>query len=312
VGTSRRRLLYDSEHGAGVIAFCTSFRARALANDWAYHTWLLERVVHSMLSQARGETQVVVGCHDVPDSPLRSDSRVHFLPIAAQIPERNFDDMVTDKVLKLSAAAQWVVARGEADYVAFNDADDLVSDRIGAFVDANPGANGWYTTSQRFYTYGGRLMRLQQINGGAAGPCVIVRRDLLTFATPPFQGAWVDLVRAGGEERYLECLSRHRREVCELAAVGLGYYRGFMAARGQPLAALPFAANVVINHKDSMSTAGGQHGFPLMSSLGSLKRSIRWLPSLRLATASVRDEFHIPATGEIPDAYRGGASVFWR
>ena len=48
------------------IAFCTSFRARALANDWPYHTWLLERVVHSMLSQTRGEAQVVVGCHDIP------------------------------------------------------------------------------------------------------------------------------------------------------------------------------------------------------------------------------------------------------
>ncbi len=295
-----------------MIAFCTSFRARALASDWAYHTWLLERVVHSMLSQTRGDAQVVVGCHDIPDSPLRNDPRVHFLPIEARIPARDFDDMVSDKVLKLSAAARWVVARGEADYIAFNDADDLVSDRIGAFVEANPGGNGWCTTSQRFYTYGGRLMRLQRIGGGAAGPCVIVRRDLLTFGTPPFSGPWVDLVRDGGEDRYLEYLSRHRREVCELAAVGLGHYRGFMAARGQPLAPLPFAANVVINHKDSMSTAGSRHGFPLISTLGSLKRSLKWLPSLRPATASVRSEFHIPTTSEIPHAYRGGASVFWR
>ncbi len=294
------------------IAFCTSFRARALANDWAYHTWLLERVAQSMLSQTRGEAQVVVGCHDIPDSPLRNDPRVHFLPIDAQIPDRNFDDMVADKVLKLSAAARWVLARGEADYIAFNDADDLVSDRIGAFVEANPGGNGWYTTSQRFYTYGGHLMRLQRIGGGAAGPCVMVRRDLLSFASPPFGGPWVDLVRGGGEDRYLECLSRHRREVCELAAVGLGHYRAFMAARGQPLAPLPFAANVVINHKDSVSTTGSMHGYQRLSSLRSLRRSLKWVPSLRLATPSVRDEFHIPATREIPAAYRGGASVFWR
>ncbi len=295
-----------------MIAFCTSFRARALANDWPYHTWLLERVVHSMLSQTRGDAQVVVGCHDVPDSLLRDDPRVHFLPIDAQIPDRNFDDMVADKVLKLSAGARWVLERGEADFIAFNDADDLVSDRIGAFVEAHPGGNGWYTTSQRFYTYGGRLMRLQQIAGGAAGPCVIVRRDLLTFGTPPFSGRWVDLVRDGGEEHYLAGLSRHRREVCELAAVGLGHYRAFTAAQGNALAPQPFAANVVINHKDSVSTTGGTHGYQVISSLGSLKRSLRWLPSLRLATPAVRQEFHIPATREIPTAYRGGASVFWR
>lgn len=296
-----------------MIAFCTSFRARALANDWAYHVWLLERVVHSMLAQTRGEVQVVIACHDVPESrPLHDDPRVAFLPIDAEIPRRDFDDMIADKVLKLSAGARWVAARGEADYVAFNDADDLVSDRIGEFVAAHPGGSGWYTTSQRFYTYGGRLMRLQRIGGGAAGPCVIVRRDLLTFGRPPFSGAWFDLVHGGGEDRYLEFLSRHRREVCELAAVGLGHYRAFMAAQGHPLAPLPFAANVVINHKDSMSTTGGTHGYQLLSSLGSLKRSLRWLPSLRLATPAVRGEFHIPTAREIPDAYRGGASVFWR
>ncbi len=296
-----------------MIAFCTSFRARALANDWPYHIWLLERVVHSMLAQTRGEVQVVVGCHDVPESPaLRADPRVTFLPIDAQIPHRNFDDMVADKVLKLSASARSVISRGEADYVAFNDADDLVSDRIGEFVEANRGGNGWYATSQRFYTYGGRLMRLQKIGGGAAGPCVVVRRDLLTFGHPPFSGPWFDLVHGGGEDRYLECLSRHRREVCELAAAGLGHYRAFMSAIGHPLAPLPFAANVVINHKDSVSTTGSTHGYQLMSSLGSLKRSLRWMPSLRLATPAVRQEFHIPATREIPDTYRGGASVFWR
>lgn len=296
-----------------MIAFCTSFRARALANDWSYHIWLLERVVRSMLAQTRGEAQVVVACHDVPESPvLRDDPRVTFLPIDAELPRRDFDEMVTDKVLKLSAAARWVMSQGRADYVAFNDADDLVSHRIGEFVDAHRGGNGWYTTSQRFYTYGGRLMRLQKIAGGAAGPCVIVRRDLLTFGSPPFKGPWFDLVKAGGEDRYLECLSRHQREVCELAAVGLGYYRAFMTALGQPLAPLPFPANVVINHKDSMSTAGSTHGYQLMSSLGSLKRSLKWVPSLRLATPALREEFHIPATREVPDPYRGGASVFWR
>lgn len=296
-----------------MIAFCTSLRAKALANDWSYHTWLLERVVHSMLAQTRGDVHVVVACHDVPESPeWRDDPRVTFLPIDADMPVRNFDDMVTDKVLKLSAAARWVIEHGAADYVVFNDADDLVSDRLGEFVEANRGSNGWYTTSQRFYTYGGRLMRLQKIAGGASGPCVIVRGDLLTFGRPPFSGPWVDLVHGGGEHAYLGYLARHRREVCELAAVGLGHYRAFMAAQGHPLAPLPFGGNVVINHKDSVSTTGGTNGYQLLSPLRSLKRSLKWLPSLRLATPAVRDEFHIPATREIPDAYRGGASVFWR
>lgn len=293
-----------------MIAFCTSFRARALANDWPYHVWLLERVVQSMLAQDTGAAIVVVGCHDIPDSPLTADSRVQFVKVTVDTPARNFDDMVSDKVLKLSAATRAAVDRG-CDYVVFNDADDLVSNRIGWHVSQHHGANGWYTTTQRFYTYGGRLMRLQQIKDPASGPCVIVRSDLLEFEAPPFTGRWAQRVARGGEQAYLDYLSRHGVEVCTLAAVGLGHYKAFMAEEGHPLDPLPFAANIVINHKDSVSTAGGRHGYPLISSLSSLKRTIRWLPTFRLAAAAVRREFQIPDSRDIPQAYRGG-SVFWR
>jgi len=294
-----------------MIAFCTSLRARALSNDWAYHAWLLEVTAASMLAQTRGDICVVVGCHDIPDSPLASNPRVRFVPVSVAEPQKTNDAMIGDKVLKLSAGARWAIANG-CNYIVFNDADDLVSNRIGAFVDANRGGNGWYNASQRFYTYGGQLMRLQHIAGDAAGPCVIVRSDLLAFARPPFRGAWVDRTVADGEQDYLALLARQNVEVSELAAVGLGHYRAYMAERGTPLSPLPFAGNVVINHQDSMSTAGGVHGYQPISSLGALKRSVRWLPTLRWASSATRREFSIPPNSEIPAAYRGGASVFWR
>lgn len=295
-----------------MIAFVTSFRARALAGDkWDYHVWLLERVVQSMLAQTAGDIRVVVACHDIPQTRLASDARVHFLPVQADIPQRNFDDMVADKVIKLSAGSRWAQSAG-CEYVVFNDADDLVSNRIGAFVMASRGGAGWYTTSQRFYTYGGSLMRLQQISPTASGPCVIVRGNLLTFASPPFVAPWAEMLRAGGEGVYVDRLARHGLEVCVLAAVGISHYQGFMAGVGHPLAPLPFAANVVINHADSMSTTGGANGFQWLSTMGSLKRSVRWLPTLRLALPGVRREFHIPPDHEIPSGFRGGASVFWR
>jgi hypothetical protein len=295
-----------------VIAFATSLRARALAGDnWPYHVWLLERVVFSMLAQTAGDIRVVVGCHDVPDTPLTADPRVHFERVATEVPRRDFDDMVADKVVKLSAGALWA-RQQRCDFVAFNDADDLVSNRIGAVVAAHPRANGWYTTSQMFYTYGGRLMRLQRITPPASGPCVVVRSDLLTFERPPFTSAWARMIADGGEQQYLQYLSRHGTEACVLAAVGIGHYRDFMAAAGHPLEPLPFAGNIIINHKDSTSTTGGTHGYQALSSLSSLKRSVRWAPTLRIASAGVRREFAIPGDDEIPSAYRGGASVFWR
>jgi hypothetical protein len=303
-----------------MIAFLTSLRARSLAKNWDYHVWMLERVVVSMLAQSEGDVRVVVACHDVPETPLASDSRVHFLPVKFPPPERNNDDMCCDKVLKLSAGCRWAADNG-ADYVVFNDADDLVSSRIGSLVAANPGANGWYATSEYFYTYGGRMARFFQLQGMSAGPCVVIRGDLLTFASPPFAGDWTSIVLKGGESDYLRFLGRHGEPVNILAAVGLGNYREFTTQEGYPLQPMPFPTNVVINHLESTShVAGGigsyHHGsakYPAWRILLSrVKQRIKWLPTLRYMTRTIRREFSIPLDSEIPEAYRGGGSIFWR
>ena len=281
-----------------------------MSKDWAYHVWLLERTVASMLAQSEGEVQVVVGCHDVPSGPLQSHPRVHFERTAIALPARTFDDMSVDKVIKHSLAARWAIANG-ATYVAFNDADDLVSNRIGSLPMA-PDCAGWYSSSQRLFTYGGTLSRLMQVPHPRSGPFVIVRREALQFDAPPFSGDWVAIVAAGGEHEYLHLLARHGQAVCTLAAAGHAHYVTLMARLGQPLRPLPFPANLVINHPDSMSTAGGVNGYPMLSTLGRLRRSLRWVPTLRVTTSVMRREFHVPDRGEIPAEYRGGASVFWR
>jgi len=281
-----------------------------MSKDWAYHVWLLERTVASMLAQTADEVQVVVGCHDVPSGPLQSQPQVHFERVSIELPARTFDDMSVDKVLKHSVAARWAIANG-ADRIAFNDADDLVSNRIGSLPMPSAGA-GWYSSSQRLFTYGGSLSRLMQVPHPRSGPFVLLRSDALQFDAPPFSGEWVAIVEGGGEHDYLRLLARHRQAVCTLAAVGHAHYVTFMSRIGQPLQPLPFPANLVINHPDSMSTAGGVNGYPVMSALGRLKRSLRWVPTLRVATPAIRREFHVPPGGQIPAPYRGVASVFWR
>jgi len=295
-----------------LIAFITSFRGRALAQDWDYHVLLLERAVLSMLAQRHGECCVVVACHEIPDTPLAQEPRVHFLPVNFPLPTRNNDDMCVDKVLKLSAGAEWARAQG-CEYVVFTDADDLVSNRIAGFVADHRGENGWYCPSEMFYTYGGRFMRLFDIPAPCAGPCVIVRANLLQFTKPPFYGAWTELIIAGGESTYLRLLGRHDEMVNTLAAVGLGHYREYMSNEGYPLNALPFPGNVIINHRDSTSfVAGGLGSYEAMGFQRAVKRCLRFLPSVRLMTRSLRREFLIPSKEEIPLRYRNGDSIFWR
>ncbi len=295
-----------------MIAFITSLRARALAGDWDHHVLLLERAVRSMLAQTRGEICVAVGCHDLPDSPLLKESRVHLLPVKFSPPSRNNDDMCVDKVLKLSVGARWAQVNG-CEYVVFTDADDLVSNRIAAFVADHRGENGWYSPTEMFYTYGGRFTRFFNIPAPASGPCVIIRADLLKFAKPPFCGAWTELVTNGGELDYLKLLGGHGEMVNTLAAVGHTHYREHMMNENHALAPLPFPANVVINHSDSTSFVGG--GFGSYQSVGFrtlLGRYLSWLPSVRLMTHSLRREFLIPSKNEIPRNLRIGGSIFWR
>lgn len=195
-----------------------------------------------------------------------------------------------DKVLKLSAGVQWARAQG-CEYVVFTDADDLVSNRIAGYVANHRGENGWYCASEMFYTYGGRLIRFFDIPAPSAGPCVIVRADLLKFGL----------------------YGPHGEMVNTLAAVGHEHYREHMSKEGYPLNSLPFPANVVINHHDSTSSvSGGLGSYPLAGFRTRLRRFLRLIPTVRLMTRSVRGEFLIPPKDEIPRRYRVGTSLFWR
>src|SRR5262249_20097410 len=138
-------------------------------------------------------------------------------------------------------------------YIMFTDADDLVNRRIGEFVAAHNGAIGWDTPMEIFYCYGCSLVRKYVFNPGMFGPCVIVRSELLKFASIPFAGNWKNIITEDGEKRYIELLGQRNRSVNTLAAVGHTNFRRLMAAEGHGLEPLPFIGNVVINHFDSTS-----------------------------------------------------------
>lgn len=303
------------------ITFVTGLRARALASDWAYLIWLLERVIDSMLAQRYGEVGLVVACHDVPETRFAKDRRVTFVQVDFPPPMRDNDDMCADKVLKLSAGVRAALSMG-GDYIALNDADDLVSNRVGELVQTHAGAPGWRSAAQMFYDYGATLLRFQRIQSPASGPFVVVRSDLLEFAVPPFSGDWADLIRSGGEERYLNLLARRHREVSILAAVGLGHYQEYSSMKGWPLEPLPFPGNVVINHRHSMSHVPGGFGsyqrelrdepLTLRRRLRNIKRTMKMIPTLKVMTEATRSEYSVLAPHDVPANYRSQGSILWR
>ena len=163
-----------------MLGIVTCLRARALAQNWDLHVWLLQRTLKSMLAQTNNEFRVFVSCHDIPDLPETAHPKVHFLPLDIPLPQRNLDDMCVDKVLKLTAGTDLAIAEG-CDYVMFADGDDLISRHVSELVATNRGKSGWYATVEYFHRYGGNWLRKYTLPVWQSGPSIIVRSDLLRF-----------------------------------------------------------------------------------------------------------------------------------
>lgn len=270
-----------------MLAFVTSLRARSLAQDWDYHVWLLQRTLDSILAQTDPDIRVFIVCHDVPDVPQAADSRVRVMPVSFAPPRREFWDMTVDKGLKISAGAAEAIREG-ADFLMYTDADDLVSRNLAAHVKAHPASNGWYFDAGYAYRHGRRTALIRDDHVMKCGTCAIVRASLLTFET---------------QEEY------RGHSVETFAAAGHQFYRSFMQKRGTPLERLPFPGSTYIEHRDSTITIGAgdetaARRRPLHRRVLSRVRHLAsHLPSTRLVTVAMREEFTIPRRSDIPAAY---------
>ena len=301
-----------------MLAFVTTLRARALAQEWDYHVWLLERTLDSMLAQTNPDFVVVVVCHEIPNVRQRDHPKIKFLPINFPPPEQDFDDMCADKVLKLSAGIEWVIGAG-CDHLMFSDADDLVNRNICAFVEARRDTDGFYNACELHYRYGGLFLRRHGPHA-YSGPCAVFRADLLRFDQPPFQGRWIQMLISAGESRYLDILARKGRRVNTVAAVGHTLYCTLLAAERRHLLPLPFSGIVMIEHNDSTSHVAGGIGSRVWegrprhpkwrNTLSTIKQRLRLLPSLRPLSLSLYRDFTVLRPARVPPAYRSRGSIF--
>lgn len=299
-----------------MLSMVTCLRSRAVSRNWDHHVWLLQRTLDSMLAQTHPDFRIVVVCHEIPDIPQLKHPKVNALSVAFSPPLRNNDEMCADKVLKLTAGAEWALQRG-TDYVMFADGDDLVSNRIASFVAERPGANGWFSNSEYFFRYGGKVLRRNDMVPGRSGPTVIVHGKALRFADAlDSSELWHRVVSAGENERFVEALASRGLKVNTLAAVGHTKYVNFLDSIGSPIEALPFVASIVILHPDSTSNVPGGKGsscdfspprHPLWRrKLSRLMQVVRQLPTLRVLNLGLRAEFSVPGDGDLPAEFRVG------
>jgi hypothetical protein len=270
-----------------MLGFVTSVRARALAQNWDYHVWLLQCTLNSMLAQTCDDFHVFLVCHDVPDIPQVKHPKVTTISVDFRPPMRNNDAMCADKVIKISIGAERAVQAG-CSYVMFADADDLINRRLSAFVRGRQGSAGWIFDVGYCYRHGDNYLRKIKNFHMICGSCSMVNAEHLRFVPDPNYGG---------------------RRVNSLAAAGHTEYLRVLKSEGHVLARLPFCGAAYVQHEDSTSDVPGGLGSknlvtgkdrrPAWRKLASRIKSLSVdLWEMRPMTTGLRAQFQIPASGQ--------------
>lgn len=188
-----------------MIYFLIPLMSKKTAKDWDTVSMLFNRTLWSCYNQTDPDFKILVACHEMPALTKKYDERVEFLQVSeedAPIPTTQHEKMV-DKGYKTHALAMRLRELG-GGYAMMVDADDLVSNRLAAFVKQHPNENGFYVKTGYVYFANDDYMKV--LPKFSSGSCCIVNYKVseLPDAYPPVMtencddNAWIIRKRHGG------------------------------------------------------------------------------------------------------------------
>lgn len=212
--------------------FGIPLRSRAVSRSWAGVTFRFKNTLRSLLNQRHHDFRIAVACHDIPDLPELSDSRVHIIQANYPAPIYVAEYMV-DKTRKRELIGQHLRELG-GGYLMYVDDDDLVSNRVVEFVRSRPVSHGYII--KRGYEYRSKEKRLQIAPRfhRVSGTCAISHWDVNDLPLVAFQ-----------RERVLF------RDVVETSHA---YWEDLFRCMKRPLSLLPFPGAVWVMHEENVSS----------------------------------------------------------
>lgn len=153
--------------------FLIPLMSKGAAKDWDTVSTLFNRTLWSCYNQTDPDFKVLVACHEIPELTHSYDRRVEFIQVNekdAPIPVTPKEKMV-DKGYKTHTLAMRLRELG-GGYAMMVDADDLVSNRIAAYINKHPNQNGFYVKTGYVYFMGDDFMRVMP--KFSSGSCCIV------------------------------------------------------------------------------------------------------------------------------------------
>lgn len=201
------------------VYFAIPLRAKATARDWSKVSRLLETTLASALNQEGAEARAIVCCNDMPDTAFNSDPRVEFLMADLPLPT-SLAEQRKDKGQKKRRIAAEIIKRG--GYMALLDADDLVSNRLVAYIQKNDNRRGYYYDQGIIYDAGkGTMVTLAKGFKDRCGTSAVF------YLSPDDIGGPVDWVHEIGTTRHMN-------------------FKSHWAELDRPLDAVPFPAAIAV------------------------------------------------------------------
>ena len=171
-----------------MLAFVVPVKSKKVTSDWRYFSILVNRTIHSICNQTNPNFEVIIACHEIPDTQFMKDSRVTFLQVDFAPPVLNKEGTnhwikEADKGKKIKFAVEHAQNKG-IKYIMTVDSDDCISNKISDFVhkNATDTISGWYSKKGYLYPEGKRYAYLNLKNFHTlCGSCVIIKPELIHF-----------------------------------------------------------------------------------------------------------------------------------
>jgi len=164
-----------------VLAFLVPLKSRQVSTSWERVCGLFQRTVASACAQTSPAFRVVVACHEIPGR-VAAHPNLEFVQVDHTPPSPSSkQEMRIDKQQKHRAALSRALSY-RPSHVMFLDSDDLVSNRLAAFVSSHEAESGWFFRSGYFYCERQKYLHLERSRFEQwCGSSHIVRPEYLDF-----------------------------------------------------------------------------------------------------------------------------------
>ena len=248
-----------------MIYFGVTLRSKASAKNWEHVERDFNRTLRSLYRQTDPEFRIIVACHDIPRLDAAYDERVEFVTTDIPTPKTPFE-MMQDKGYKLSMIGKRVREYG-GGYTMIVDADDLISNRVAAYMKQHPGENGFGAEYGYVYNVGDSFVKRMYALDRVCGSCTIIRYDPQELPAA--------LPNGPQDESSVESMIIRRPH---------STLQRYMASIGRPVRRIPFPTTVYIRN------TGDNHSMLNGGDLG-WKRKIELLLRRPRALSGIAEEF---------------------